>query len=120
MAKAKFKIADEVEQNLDEVTAGDDPKEQTEPKRNMSENSLANLNHGRPTGTAKPKAFMQLNIHEHEDYIYRMSKVQNKTMTQYVLDLIQADKKANEQAYEGLKLIKTLDKPPRKAKNKKK
>ena len=49
-----------------------------------------------------------------------MAKVQGKTMTAYVLDLIQKDKEQNQQAYEGLKLIKELDKPARKPKNTKK
>ena len=48
-----------------------------------------------------------------------MSKVQHKTMTGYVLDLIKQDMARNQQAYDGLKLIKELDKPARVAKNKK-
>ena len=49
-----------------------------------------------------------------------MSKVQNKTMSGYIIDLIKKDMEDNQQAYEGLKLIKELDKPTRVAKNKKK
>lgn len=79
--------------------------------------SLNNLR-TRESGTAKPKAYMQLNIYEYEDYIYRMSKVNNKTMTQYVLDLIEADMQSNSQAYDGLKMIESLNKPARIAKNK--
>lgn len=88
-------------------------------KRKMHPKSLENLQ-PRESGTAKPKAFMQLNIYEYEDYIYRMSKVQKKTMSGYVIDLIKKDMEDNKQAYEGLKLIKELDKPARVAKNKKK
>lgn len=91
--------------------------EQTE--RKMNPNSLNNL-HTRESGSAKPKAYMQLNIYEYEDYIYRMSKIRNQTMSGYVIDLIKKDMEENKQAYEGLKLIKELDKPARVAKNKKK
>lgn len=88
-------------------------------ERKMNPESLKNLR-PRESGTAQPKAYMQLNIYEYEDYIYRMSKVQNKTMSGYVIDLIKKDMEDNQQAYEGLKLIKELDKPTRVAKNKKK
>lgn len=91
--------------------------EQTE--RKINPESLKNLK-PREAGSAQPKAYMQLNIYDYEDYIYRMAKVQGKTMTAYVLDLIQKDKEQNQQAYEGLKLIKELDKPARKPKNTKK
>ena len=63
---------------------------------------------------------MQLNVHEYEDYIYRMAKSKGVSMTQYVLDLIEKDRQENAQAYEGLKLLKHLDKPERVAKNTKK
>ena len=88
-------------------------------ERKMNPESLKNLKPREP-GTAQPKAYMQLNIYEYEDYIYRMSKVQNKTMSGYVIDLIKKDMEQNKQAYEGLKLIKELDKPVRKPKNTKK
>lgn len=91
----------------------------TESAINMNPESLKNLR-PREAGTAKPKAYMQLNIYEYEDYIYRMSKVKNETMSGYVLDLIKKDMEQNRQAYEGLKLIKELDKPARVAKNVKK
>lgn len=94
--------------------------EQTE--RKMNPESLKNLK-PRESGTAKPKAYMQLNIYGYEDYLYRMSKIQNKknkTMSGYVIDLIKKDMEQNKQAYEGLKLIKELDKPARKPKNTKK
>ena len=87
--------------------------------RKMNPESLKNLK-PRKSGTAQPKAFMQLNIYEFEDYIYRMSKVQQKSMTAYVLDLIKKDLEQNKQSYEGLKLIRELDKPARVAKNTKK
>lgn len=95
----------------------DEPEQTTE--RNMNPKSLENLRH-RESGTAKPKAYMQLNIYEYEDYIYRMSKIRNQTMSSYVIGLIEKDMEENKQAYEGLKLIKELDKPARVAKNKKK
>ena len=41
-------------------------------------------------------------------------------MSGYVIDLIKKDMEENQQAYEGLKLIKELDKPARVAKNTKK
>ena len=88
-------------------------------KRNMNPESLKNLK-PRESGTAKPKAYMQLNIYEYEDYIYRMSKIRNQTMSGYVIDLIKKDMEENQQAYDGLKLIKELDKPARVAKNTKK
>lgn len=88
-------------------------------ERNMNPKSLENLR-PREAGTAKPKAYMQLNIYDYEDYIYRMSKVRNETMSGYVLNLIKQDMKNNKQAYDGLKLIKELDKPARVAKNVKK
>ena len=91
--------------------------EQTE--RKMNPESLKNLK-PRESGTANPKASMQLNIYEYEDYIYRMSKIRNQTMSGYVIDLIKKDMEENQQAYEGLKLIKELDKPARVAKNTKK
>lgn len=95
----------------------EEPEQTTE--RKMNPESLKNLR-PRESGTAQPKAYMQLNIYEYEDYIYRMSKVQNKTMSGYVIDLIKKDMEQNKQAYEGLKLIKELDKPVRKPKNTKK
>ena len=85
----------------------------------MNPESLKNLK-PRESGTAKPKAYMQLNIYDYEDYIYRMSKIRNQTMSGYVLDLIRKDMDQNQQAYEGLKLLKDLDKPARVAKNIKK
>ena len=88
-------------------------------KRNMNPESLKNLK-PRESGTATPKAYMQLNIYEYEDYIYRMSKIRTQTMSGYVIDLIKKDREENQQAYEGLKLIKELDKPARVAKNTKK
>lgn len=94
----------------------DEPEQTT---RKMNPKSLKNLR-PREAGTAQPKAYMQLNIYEYEDYIYRMSKVQNKSMSAYVIDLIRKDMEQNKQAYEGLKLIPDLDKPARKAKNTKK
>lgn len=87
-----------------------DEPEQT--GRKINPESLKNLQ-TRKSGTSKPKAFMQLNIYEYEDYIYRMSKVQNKTMSGYVIDLIKKDMEQNNAAYQGLKLIKELDKPER-------
>ena len=95
----------------------EEPEQTTE--RKMNPESLKNLR-PRESGTAKPKAYMQLNIYDYEDYIYRMSKVKKKTMSEYVIDLIKKDMEENQQAYEGLKLIKELDKPARVAKNKKK
>lgn len=95
----------------------EEPEQTTD--RKMNPESLKNLR-PRESGTAQPKAYMQLNIYEYEDYIYRMSKVQNKTMSGYVIDLIKKDMEHNQQAYEGLKLIKELDKPARKPKNTKK
>ena len=88
-------------------------------KKGYNEKSLSNLK-PRQAGTAKPKAYMQLNIYDYEDYLYRMSKVQGDTMTGYVLNLISKDMETNKEAYEGLKLIKALDKPERVSKNKKK
>lgn len=94
-----------------------EPLEQAS-ERKMNPKSLENLK-PREAGTAKPKAFMQLNIYEYEDYIYRMSKVRNETMSGYVINLIKKDMEENSQAYQGLKLIKELNKPARVAKNKK-
>lgn len=96
-----------------------DNQEAEQPGRKMNPASLQNLSPRKPDPQAKPKAYMQLNVYEYEDYIYRMSKVQHKTMTGYVLDLIKQDMARNQQAYDGLKLIKELDKPARVAKNKK-
>lgn len=95
----------------------EEPEQTTD--RKMNPESLKNLR-PRESGTAKPKAYMQLNIYEYEDYIYRMSKIRNQTMSSYVINLIKKDMEENLQAYEGLKLIKELDKPTRVAKNKKK
>ena len=95
----------------------EEPEQTTD--RKMNPESLKNLR-PRESGAAQPKAYMQLNIYDYEDYIYRMSKVQNKTMSGYVIDLIKKDMEQNKQAYEGLKLIKELDKPARKPKNTKK
>ena len=95
----------------------EEPEQTTD--RKMNPESLKNLR-PRESGTAQPKAYMQLNIYEYEDYIYRMSKVQNKTMSGYAIDLIKKYMEQNKQAYEGLKLIKELDKPSRKPNNTKK
>lgn len=103
-------------ENPDAMAGLDFGTEEAATTRKMNPNSLANLKTREP-GTAKPKAYMQLNIYDYEDYIYRMSKVNNKSMTQYVLDLIEADMKANNQAYDGLKMLKSLDKPARVTKN---
>lgn len=88
-------------------------------KKGYNAKSLENLR-PRESGTATPKAYMQINIYGYEDYIYRMSKVKNQTMTGYVLDLIKKDMEENREAYEGLKHIKELDKPARVPKNTKK
>ena len=111
MAKAK-------NENYGAMDGFFEESEQTN-KRNMNPESLKNLKPHK-SGTAKPKAYMQLNIYEYEDYIYRMSKVRNQTMSSYVIGLIEKDMEENKQAYEGLKLIKDLDKPARVAKNTKK
>lgn len=113
MAKKKNEVSYGVMDGFFENTIEDNAKQKINPE------SLKNL-HPRTPGTAKPKAYMQLNIYGYEDYIYRMSKIQKKTMTRYVIDLIEKDMKKNLQAYEGLKLIKELDKPKRIAKNTKK
>ena len=112
----------------------DDPEQTT---RKMNQKSLENLR-PREAGTAQPKAYMQLNIYEYEDYIYRMAKSQNLyvekekpdgtikkvrknvSMTDYVLSLIKADMEKNRLLYEALKERPDLDKPERKAKNTKK
>lgn len=112
MAKKKFNLDTDI---ADTINATDEAVEEV--KKGYNPKSLKNLR-TRESGTAKPKAYMQLNIYDYEDYIYRMSKVNDKSMTQYVLDLIDADMKANEEAYNGLKLLKNLDKPTRIAKNK--
>lgn len=88
-------------------------------KRNVNPNSLKNL-HPRTSGTGTKKAYMQLNLGEYEDYIYRMSRVSKKTMTGYVMELIKQDRENNMKAYEGLRLLPQLEKPPRVAKNVKK
>lgn len=88
-------------------------------KKGYNAKSLENLR-PRESGTATPKAYMQINIYGYEDYIYRMSKVKNQTMTGYVLELIKKDMEENREAYEGLKHIKELDKPVRVPKNTKK
>ena len=115
MAKTKNEEKNEKYGAMDGIFDG---QEQEQPKRKMNPASLQNLS-PRKSGTAQQKAYMQLNVHEYEDYIYRMSKVQHKTMTGYVLDLIKQDMARNQQAYNGLKLIKELDKPARVARNKK-
>lgn len=115
MAKAKNEVKNEKYGAMDGFF---ESQEQERPKREMNPASLQNLS-PRKSGTVQQKAYMQLNVYECEDYIYRMSKVQHKTMTGYVLDLIKQDMARNQQAYEGLKLIKELDKPARVAKNKK-
>ena len=97
----------------------EEPEPEQTAERKMNPESLKNLR-PRESGTAQPKAYMQLNIYEYEDYIYRMSKIRNQTMSGYVIDLIKKDMEENQQAYEGLKLIKELDKPARVAKNTKK
>lgn len=109
--------------------------EQTE--RKMNPESLKNLK-PKKTGTAKQKAYMQLNIYDYEDYIYRMAKSQNLyiekikpdgtvrrvrknvSMTDYVLNLIKEDMEKNIVVYEALKTRHDLDKPERIAKNQKK
>lgn len=111
--------------------------EPEQPERKMNPNSLDNLQ-PRKSGTAKPKAYMQLNIYEYEDYIYRMAKSQNLyvdkikpdgtvrkmrknvSMTDYVLNLIKEDMEKNQAVYEALKQRPDLDKPARVAKNTKK
>ena len=88
-------------------------------KKGYNPESLKNL-HPRKIKSPKPKAFMQVNVYEYEDYLYRMSKVRNKAMSEYILDLIKSDKERNQQLYDGLKDIKELDKPARVPRNKKK
>lgn len=130
MAKAKN------EKNYGAMDGFFDKPEQTT-ERKMNPESLKNLK-PRESGTAKPKAYMQLNIHDYEDYIYRMAKSQNLyvdkikpdgtvrkvrknvSMTDYVLNLIEEDMKKNQAIYEALKQRPDLDKPARVAKNTKK
>lgn len=84
---------------------------------------------------SKPKAYMQLNIYEYDDYIYRMSKIKNEytektvgdrivrkkknvSMTDYVLGLIKEDYEKNKALYEILKEREELNRPERITKNK--
>lgn len=115
----KFKLNTDIADDLKTIEDVTELKTSGYVKKGYNPKSLKNIG-PREAGSVQPKAYMQLNIYDYEDYIYRMAKVQGKTMTAYVLDLIQKDKEQNQQAYEGLKLIKELDKPARKPKNTKK
>jgi hypothetical protein len=117
MARKKDNDITSVMENIDFEIENSNADE-TSMRKKISQNSLKNLK-PRKAGTATPKAYMQLNIYDYEDYIYRMSKVNGTTMSGYVLNLIKSDMEKNQKAYEGLKLLDTLDKPSRIAKNKK-
>ena len=84
----------------------------------VNPNSLKNL---RPNHRPKsPTVYMQVNVNGYEDYLYRMAKYNNKTMTKYVLSLIEDDYKKHLSEYESLKTLSQYNYERRESPNKKK
>lgn len=118
MAKQKFKVVDDDIQNSIDVIPTSTDKSST----NINPKSLANLHPRTPSETKTPQRYMQINVWEYEDYLYRMAKLNGTQITKYVLGLIKADseKPENKQIYEGLRQKKEFDKPVRESPNKNK
>ena len=89
-----------------------------EKKSSVSPNSIANL-HERRDGKS-PTKYMQINVYEYEDYLYRMARYNKKTTTKYILSLIEKDAKEHAEEYESLKKLSEFNKPYRESPNKKK
>ncbi len=89
-----------------------------EKKTNYNPKSLDNLqtNH-RPKA---PTKYMQVNVFEYEDYLYRMARYNNMTTTKYILSLIKKDAEEHAAEYEQLRTLQKYDKPYRESPNKKK
>ena len=133
----KFKLNTDIADDLKKIEDTAEPKTIGYEKKGYNPKSLENIG-PREAGSAQPKAYMQLNIYNYEDYIYRMAKSQNVyvekikpdgtpkkvrknvSMTDYVLNLIKEDMEKNKDIYEALKQRRDLDKPARKPKNTKK
>lgn len=95
-----------------------EPAEGQERTTNYNPKSLDNLqtNH-RPKA---PTKYMQVNVFEYEDYLYRMARYNNLTTTKYILSLIKKDAEEHAAEYEQLKTLPKYDKPYRESPNKKK
>lgn len=91
--------------------AGDAAPEDGGKKTNYNPKSLANLqtNH-RPKA---PTKYMQINIYEYEDYLYRMAKYNGMTVTKYIQKLITRDVQEHAAEYEQLRKLSRYDKPRR-------
>lgn len=124
MAKPKFKIEDtDIQNNIDSIGADEEQEETVEASgRGQNPNSLANIHPRIASDTKTPQRYMQINVWEYEDYLYRMSKLNGTQITKYVMGLIKADaeKPENIQIYEALKQKKEFDKPKKVSNNKKK
>lgn len=94
-----------------------DLPEEPEKKSSVSPKSIANL-HERRDGKS-PTKYMQVNVFEYEDYLYRMARYNKKTTTKYILSLIEKDAKEHAAEYESLKKLSEFDKPHRESPNKK-
>lgn len=99
-------------------TTAPDPEDITAKKTNYNPKSLKNLqrNH-RPKA---PTSYMQINVHGYDDYLYRMARYNKKTITKYVLSLIEKDAAEHVAEYENLKQLSEFDKPYRESPNRKK
>lgn len=88
-----------------------------EKKSNVSPNSIKNL-HPRTDGKS-PTKYMQINVHDYEDYLYRMARYHKQTTTKYVISLIKKDMEEHLEEYESLKKLAEFDKPYRESPNRK-
>lgn len=82
----------------------------------FNEKSLANLNGGVYERKPKPKMetkMISLNIGGFEDYLYRMAKYNNMSMTEYIRQIISNDYNAHLEEYEALQKLRLYDKPDR-------
>lgn len=100
--------------------AADSYQEDRESKKisNVSPRSIANL-HKRTDGKS-PTKYMQINVFEYEDYLYRMARYHKKTTTKYILSLIEKDAAEHEEEYTALKKLPEFNKPHRESPNRKK
>ena len=67
----------------------------------------------------KPTSYMQINVFDYEDYLYRMSRLNHMTTTGYVLSLIAKDAAVHAKEYESIRNLPQFDKPHRESPNRK-
>ena len=95
------------------MSSADNVKRDNRGKSPESKKALEKSRSQRKEKALEEKKMMQLNIIEHEDFLYRMAKYYELTVTKYLLNLIKEDEVRNASIYEKLKELPKYDKPER-------